>query len=77
MLFESLELSVSDLTKLKFINLVSNKYGPRPNKYNLSFSIRLEWNFERTIFYQGLEGYSQDPGFDSYKMRDSGKRKMS
>ena len=31
----------------------------------------------RTLFNQGLEGYSRDPGFDQNMVRDSGKRKIS
>ena len=31
----------------------------------------------RSAFVQGLEGYSRDPGFDQYTVRDSGKRKIS
>ena len=30
-----------------------------------------------TLFYQGLEGYSRDPGFDQNMVRDSEKRKIS
>ena len=30
-----------------------------------------------SVVFQGLEGYSRDPGFDQNAVRDSGKRKIS
>ena len=30
-----------------------------------------------SVVFQGLEGYSRDPGFDQNTVRDSGKQKIS